>query len=423
MSETKVFSSEAAKACPVHFDHHTEEHARNWPEEFRKLREETPRAWSETYDGFWVATRLADIVGVTQQKDAFSAHKEIDFETGTSTGGVTIPAVGTTRGIPNEADNPEWEGIRRFLNRSFAPRAIEERRAKARRLTAALIDMVIEKGEMDIVDDLTSPLPALVTMEIFGFPLDEWRKFADPFHKMTHTSIHDPEFENTVRGLDYFRQRVDEEIEKRRKEPKDDFLTMLATGSIAGEPLTWQQRRDLSFNILAGGVDTTTALTSHALLYLARNPEDRQRLIDDPDLLPFACEEFIRYFSPIHALARTAIKDTEVNGWKIKEGERVLIAYAAGNRDPEVFSDPETVKIDRFPNKHIGFGSGMHRCLGSFLARMMFQEMVSEVLRRIPDYTVDERGVRPYPSISGVNGYINIPARFTPGDKVGATIE
>jgi len=417
------FSSEAAKACPVHFDHHTEEHARAWPEAYRKLREEAPRAWSDTYDGFWVATRLADIVGVAQQSDAFSAHKEIDFETGTSTGGVTIPAVGTTRGIPNESDNPEWEGIRRFLNRRFAPRASEERRAKACQLTAALVDMVIEKGEMDIVDDLTSPLPALVTMELFGFPLHEWRKFADPFHKMVFTPLHDPGFAETVRGLDYFRQRVDEEVAKRRKEPKDDFLTMLATGTINGEPISDQQVRDLSFNILAGGVDTTTALTSHALVYLARNPEDRQRLIDEPDLLPFACEEFIRYYSPIHALSRTAIRDTEVNGWTIRKGERVLMAYAAGNRDPEAFEDPETVKIDRFPNKHVGFGAGMHRCLGSFLARMMFQEMVSEVLRRMPDYRIDEEGLRPYPSISGVNGWISIPARFTPGPKVGAVIE
>jgi cytochrome P450 len=340
-----------------------------------------------------------------------------------STGGVTIPAAGTTRGIPNEADNPEWEGIRRFINRRFAPRAIEDRRARAKQIAAALVDMVIEEGECDFVDDLTSALPALVTMEIFGFPLDEWRKFADPFHTMVFTSIHDPKWEETVRGLDYFRQRVDEEIEKRREEPKDDFLTLLATGTIEGELLSWQQIRDLSFNILAGGVDTTTALASNALIYLGRNPEDRQRLIDDPELMPFACEEFIRYYSPIGALSRTAIKDTEVDGWKIRKGERVLMAYAGGNRDPEAFEDPEQVKIDRFPNKHVGFGAGMHRCLGSFLARMMFQEMIGEVLRRIPDYTIDEAGLRQYPSISGVNGWISIPARFTPGQKVGAVIE
>jgi cytochrome P450 len=208
----------------------------------------------------------------------------------------------------------------------------------------------------------------------------------------------------------------------RRKDPRDDFLTLLATGTIDGEPLSHQRIQDLSFNILAGGVDTTTALTSSALVYLARNPADRQRLIEDPALLPFACEEFLRFYSPIPALCRTATADTEINGWQIGKGERVMLAYAAGNRDPEAFEDPESVRLDRFPNKHVGFGAGMHRCLGSFLARMMFQEMVSEVLKRMPDYELIEEELRPYPSIGGVNGWVSIPARFTPGKKLGAVI-
>ena len=411
-----------AKACPIQLDHHGPEHSRHWPEVYRSLREYNPRAWSETYDGFWVATRLSDIVGVAQRSDVFSAHKDIDPVSGEGHGGVTIPPSGAIRGIPNETDNPEWESLRRFVNRRFSPRAAEERREKAKQFAAALIDMVIETGRFDIVDDIASPLPALVTMEVFGFPLDEWRAFADPFHTMVYTSINDPEFEETLKGLQYFRQRVDEEIELRRKNPRDDFLTLLATGTIDGEPLSHQRIQDLSFNILAGGVDTTTALTSNALVYLARNPADRQRLIEDPALLPFACEEFLRFYSPIPALCRTATADTEINGWQIGKGERVLLAYAAGNRDPEAFEDPESVRLDRFPNKHVGFGAGMHRCLGSFLARMMFQEMVSEVLKRMPDYELIEEDLRPYPSIGGVNGWVSIPARFTPGMKLGAAI-
>jgi cytochrome P450 len=411
-------SAEEARSCPLHFDHHSVEHARNWAENYRRLRERSPRAWSEAYDGFWIATRLNDIVGVAQQSEVFSAHKEINPETGQATGGVTIPPSGAVRGIPNEADNPEWEGIRRLINRRFAPRAVEERRERARQFATALIDEVIEQGELDFVDHLTNPLPALVTMEIFGFPLEEWPAIADPFHKMVYTPLDDPAFPETIRGLDYFRQRVDEEIALRLDEPKDDFLTVLATGTIDGKPLSHERIRDLSFNILAGGVDTTTALTSSTLVYLGRHPQDRQKLIDHPDVMPFACEEFLRYFSPIPALCRTALDDTEVNGWKIGKGERVLMAFAAGNRDPDVFDDPETVRLDRFPNKHVGFGAGMHRCLGSFLARMMWQVMIAEVLKRMPDYELVEEGLRPYPSIGGVNGWINIPARFAPGRRV-----
>jgi cytochrome P450 len=327
------------------------------------------------------------------------------------------------RSVPNETESPEWDGVRGFLNRRFAPKAVETRRAKAKQLTAALIDLVIEKGEFDIVDDLTNPLPALVTMDVFGFPLHEWRKFADPFHKMVYTPESDPEFPETLRGLEYFRQRVDEEIEIRRKKPSDDLLGYLAAGTINGEKLDRNLIQEIAFNILAGGVDTTTALTSNTLLYLSRRPDQRQQLIDHPELMPLAREEFVRFFSPIHGLARNAKEDVTVDGWEFMKGDRVLLAYASGNRDADVFDNPEDVKLDRFPNRHVGFGAGMHRCLGSFLARMMFETMVTEVLTRMPDYKVVESDILPYTTVAKVNGWIHIPAKFTPGKKVGANIE
>src|SRR5205085_1539163 len=113
-------TSAQGKACPIHFNHHSPQHAQQWVETYRHLREHNPRAWSDSFDGFWVATRLEDIVGVVQRTDAFSADKSFDPETGEPRGGVTIPAA-PTRGIPNETDNPEWEGLRRFINRRFAP--------------------------------------------------------------------------------------------------------------------------------------------------------------------------------------------------------------------------------------------------------------------------------------------------------------
>ena len=415
-------ATRGTKSCPIQFDHESVEHARNWPAEFRELREECPRAWTEAYGGFWVATRFADIVAIAQRPDVFSAHKEYDPVTRETKGGLTIPPVPGIRGIPNETDSPEWDGLRGFINRRFAPRAVEERRARASQFAAALIDEVIETGRMDIVENLTNPLPAILTMDVFGFPLEEWRDFADPFHKMVYTRVDDPDIKQVVGGLDLFYRRVTEEVASRRKDPKDDILGYMATGTINGAPLDDETIRQLAFNILAGGVDTTTALTSNTLMWLSANPDQRQRLINDPKLLPIACEEFIRYYSPIHALARTAKEDVDLDGWHIQKGERVMLAYAAGNRDPDAFEEPEEVRVDRFPNKHVGFGAGMHRCLGSFLARLMFQVMVTEVLNRLPDYRVIEQDCVPYPSVSKVNGWIHIPAVFTPGKKVGAVI-
>ncbi len=412
----------SGKSNPVLLDHDTPEHAREWPERWRELREKNPRPWSEAHGGFWVATKLEDLVGIAQRDDVFSTNKILNRETGEVQGGLSIPMVPGIRSIPNESDKPEWNGLRGFINRHFAPRAVELRRKRAEQFTDALLDKVIEKGTFDIVDDLTNPLPALVTMDVFGFPLEEWRAFADPFHTMVYTPASDPGFAETVKGLDHFHQRLDEEIAKRRIEPKDDMLTILANGTIDGEPLSYETIHDLAFNILAGGVDTTTALTSNTLIYLARHPEQRQELIDRPDILPLAREEFVRYFSPIHGLARNAMDDVEVNGWQIDKGDRVLLAYSAANRDPAAFDDPETVKLDRFPNKHVGFGAGMHRCVGSFLARMMWETMVTGVLRRMPDYRLVEEGLEPYHTVAKVNGWIHIPATFTPGKPVGATI-
>jgi cytochrome P450 len=200
------------------------------------------------------------------------------------------------------------------------------------------------------------------------------------------------------------------------------LLGYLAAGQIDGAAIPYEQIQAITFNLMVGGVDTTTALTSNVLLHLSRNPEHRRRLIEEPALRPYAREEFIRYVSPIHGLARNAKQDVEVDGWRFAKGDRVLLAYASANRDPDVFDNPEEVVLDRFPNRHIGFGAGMHRCIGSFLARMMFEVMLDEVLRRMPDFRVREDGLRCYPSVGKVNGWISMPAVFPPGPKVGAKI-
>src|SRR4029077_835723 len=134
-----------------------------------------------------------------------------------------------------------------FINRRFGPRAVEAHRAKAKQLAAALVDEVIENGRLDIVEGLNKPLPALVTMDLFGFPLDEWRDFADPFHKVVYTPRDDPNYMDTVRGLDHFNVRVAEEVAKRRKEPKDDLLGYFASGAINGEPLEDEFIQNLAF--------------------------------------------------------------------------------------------------------------------------------------------------------------------------------
>ncbi len=408
--------------CPIDFNHNSSEHGDNWVKIYQEMREKCPVAWTEHHGGYWVSTRYQDIVDISQKPQTFTSNKTYDPETGEFEGGIIIPGFPGPRFIPDETDEPEWGPFRRILNRPLAPKSAEARRPIARKFTTALLDRVIEKGRIEFVEDLTNPLPALVTLDFLGFPLREWKTFADTFHRLVYLEADDPELPGVVASMEHIRGRITEEILKRRDEPQEDLLTYLATTEIDGKLLDEETYQQIGINVIAGGVGTTTALATNALRYLSANPKDRQRLIDDPSMLPIAREEFVRYYTPIHGAARNVKSDVEVNGQTMSAGERVWLAYASANRDPEIFEDPETVKIDRFPNRHIGFGAGMHRCVGSFLARVMFEEMITQVLERMPDFHVIEDDCVRFHSIAEVNGWIAMPATFTPGERIGPDI-
>ena len=407
--------------CPVAFDHESPEHARSWPEQFQEMRK-CPITWTDKHDGYWIATRYRDVLTIAQNADVFSSDKTFDPATGQVKGGLSIPPFPTPRGIPIECDSPEWDAYRKILNRALTPKVVEARRARTQTFAAALIDRFIERGTCDIVDDLTSPLPALATMDMFGLPLEQWREFADPLHTMQYAPKHTPEFAAAAASLGWIRRQVEEVVARRRKDPRDDVLTYFAECEIDGIKLDDDTIWELAWNLMVGGVDTTTALTANVLHYLSRHPDERQRLIDNPEMRPIAREEFVRFFTPVHGMARNALRDIVHDGQAIREGDRVYLAYSAANRDPEVFDNPETPVLDRFPNRHLGFGAGKHRCVGSFQARMMFEVMLDGVLTRLPDYQVNEATSQQYPSVGIINGWKAVPARFTPGPKVGASI-
>jgi cytochrome P450 len=412
MSET---TSKSAKQCPMAFDHHGEHHSRHWPEVYGELRETCPRPWVDQYDGFWVATKYSDIQNISQRTDVISSVKSADPDTGAETGGVTIPTLQGARSILNELDSPEWDSVRGFMTRRFSPKAANNLKARTEQLTNMLIDGVTETGRLDFVEDLTNPLPAIVTVEILGFPIDEWKAFSDPIHLFVSLPRDDPRLAEAAAGILRFRERVDEEIALRREQPRDDLLSYFAHDTIDGSPLSDDLIQDLAWQIMSGGVDTTGSVAANAILYLGRNAEQRRWLRENRQHLPRACEEFVRYFTPIQGAGRTLKHDAEIDGWQLSQGDRLLLAYASANRDPAIFDDPEEVKLDRTPNRHIGYGVGQHRCLGAFMARMMFQCMLDVVLRRIPDYEIDESGVAGYPSVGFVNGLVHVPATFTPG--------
>lgn len=415
---------QGTKADPIDFDHESPEHAANWQDEFRRLRERCPVAWTGRHGGFWLATSYEAVTEMARDPAAFSSAKTFDPQSGTGTGGITIPFTPITRGLPVESDPPEWNAMRGYINRRFAPKAVEGFRNDARTFATALLNRVIETGEMDLVNDFTGPVPAMVTMKLMGLPLGEWREFADPLHTMVFTPKEAPEYPQVIAGVEWIFRRCAEEFLRYKALPEEDnLLSYFAHQPVEGRMLEVEDVLALSNNIIIGGVDTTTALTSHALEYLANHPEAKARLMADPSLVPFAREEFLRIFTPIHCLARNVKQDVTVAGQDLAPGDRVMLAWAAANRDPAVFENPDEVVFDRASNRHLAFGSGIHRCIGSSFARMMFEEMIAQIFARIPEWEVDYAGARRYRSVGTINGWETMPIRFAAGPKIPCELE
>ncbi len=307
-----------------------------------------------------------------------------------------------------------------FLTPTFSPPAIERLIPHVSEFTSQCIDRVIETGEIDFVVDIANPVPAMMTMILLGLPLEDWQGYADPMHKLICTRPGTPEFERAVVGQEWMFDAMARAVAERRTKPNGDALSQIVEAEVDGRRLNDEEIVKLIFTVISGGVDTTTALLSNAVEFLDRNPEVRQQLIDDPELLPLATEEFLRFVTPVQAFSRTVAQEVDIEQQRLCPGDRVLMSFASANRDETEFPDPDSFVIDRSPNRHIAFGMGKHRCIGSSLARQEFQLMLQGILERMPDYRIDRSRTERYPSKGLVNGWIHLPATFTPGARAGS---
>jgi cytochrome P450 len=390
----------------VDFDHHAPEFARDpWPT-LRRLREESPVAWSERYGGFWVLTRYDDIKHVALDDDTFSSAETI-----------LIPPKknATQKSIPIEMDPPDFLEYRRVMHPMFSPVAVDRLEPVIEHFTHRCIDGFIERGEADLVHELADPLPAMTTLYKLGLPLEHWSRFAEPLHKTVFLRQDNPLREGVLEQLGWMRQTLVDAIADRRTLPRDDMITYLTQSEVNGEPVSDNAVLEMIMLTCQGGFDTTGSAISSALIYLDRNRDARENLIDHPDRLPQAVEEFLRYEAPQFALARTANRDVEIGGFRIRAGDRLLLVWASGNRDRCAFEQPDDVILERFPNRHMTFGLGAHRCLGSTLARREILHALRAVLARLPDYRIDHERVIRAETIGVTYGTFALPARFTPG--------
>jgi len=398
------------------FDHHSPEYAENSRSINANLRARCPVAHTDAHGGFWVLSRYDDVVAAAKDDETFASGHTVN---GVSPLGVTIPPAPVPM-FPIEMDAPDYLPYRKLLNPFFSPAVSKTWEPRVARWVDTCLDQVVEKGSFDIVGDLANPVPSLFTCEFLGLPIENWRDYAEVQHEMIYTP---PDRQGHV--LQRYMEvlgRVYAIIEETRKSPGEGLISDLVTAEIDGQPVSTDMVFSMVNLVMAGGFDTTTAVTANSLIYLSDHPEARQRLIDDPDMIPQACEEFLRYFTPQQGLARTVTKPVTIHDVELQPNDRVLLSWASANQDESVFDRPDEVIMDRFPNRHTTFGIGIHRCLGSHIARIELSTMVSRVLARMPDYRIDHQAAERYPSIGIINGWITVAATFTPGTRLSSDL-
>lgn len=397
----------------IEFDHHSREYADHTWEIYADVRARCPVAHSASHDGFWLVSSYEQVFEAARDDATYaSAHVPGD----PMKRGISVPDREFVS-IPIELDPPEFRPYRSMLNPYFSPKATAYWLEVIQKWTTVCLDHVIEKGEFDIVLDLANPVPALFTSELLGLPLEDWRKYAEPMHTQIYSVPGSPEMAAALEGMQWIVASLHRIVAERRADPQDDMISKLVAEQVNGAPMDDETIVNIAFLIIAGGFDTTTAMMANMLWYLDENREARRLLIEEPDRIKPAIEEFLRYFTPTQALGRTVTRDVELGGQQLHRGDRVLLSWAAANHDPEAFDRPDEIVLDRSPNRHVTFGIGQHRCLGSNFARAELALMLGEVLRRIPDYEIVREGAQRYPSIGIVNGWVQMPARFTPGAR------
>ena len=405
----------------VDFDHHSDDFNLNELARNADLRQKCPVAWNEHYDGFWFLTSYDAVSQAARDGDTFAHKYEPNAEDGINYQGemgVPRPEGHPALGI-GEIDGPYHLALRHALAPFFSPGAVQKLKPFMEEKAHHFLDQQIHKGHMDLVLDYASPVPAILTMKLMGLPYDNWHLYANLFHSVMAIPQDSPEYINAISQVPAMMEDVLKFAATRRARPEEDVTSFLIQFEYDGQRLTDEQLLNILWNLIAGGVDTTTSQTALTLLHLGTHPELRQQLIQKPELHRTATDEFLRYFSVNQQLSRTVTKDIEINGQTLRRNDKVVISWLAANHDEHEFENASEVILDRTPNRHLAFGLGPHRCIGSHLARLMSEVMVKAVLERIPDYRVDLEGLHQYLGNPSMTGLGKLPVTFTPGARRG----
>lgn len=384
-------------------------------ETFRLLRDHAPVFHNEELD-IWVLSRYEDVKEAAKESDRFSSAKGVTILLDPVTKKISPTPVGP--GDFLEMDPPDHGPLRAVVRGRFTPPAIAALEPVIRDLAHDLIDDFIGDGEADLAQQFGRLLPSLVITHMLGLPREDAPRLSQWFSQATDLPLPGQDLEEwsqmMLQGAGNMWVRLAEVAEQRKVEPKDDILTDVVQATIDGEPLG-DQAVGMCFLLYAAGEDTTTALITNSIRILDESRVHRQWLLDHPDRFANAIDELLRYDGPFLSLARVTKQPVTMHGVTIPADARVVLAWASANRDERQFDSPDVLDFERPKIPHLGFGHGLHHCLGHVLAKLEGRIALEVLLERIPDYEVVGEPVlsrKPF-----IRGFHEIPARFTPGPR------
>jgi pimeloyl-[acyl-carrier protein] synthase len=311
-------------------------------------------------------------------------------------------------------DPPDHTRVRKLVNKAFTPRRIAELRGRVERIVDELLEPLMSRGRMDVIDAVAAPLPAIVIAELLGVPAEDHRKFKEWASEIVAGVGQGGTLRAaTAPAVQKLFGYLAETIAARRREPRDDLISAMVHAQEEHDALTDSELLATSNLILIAGHETTTNLIGNGLLALLREPDELERLRRDPALFPTAIEELLRFDGPVQATLRVTTEDVEIGGHAIEQGSLVLVGIGAANHDPAVFAEPERLDVGRDPNPHVAFGFGAHFCLGAQLARLEGAVALRALVERFPsmELETDVPSYRPNPVLRGL---VSLPVRFEP---------
>ncbi len=344
---------------------------------YQKLLEECPVARSQTMFGGYGVTvaRYRDVQHALKHPEVFSSKDVVKI-------GNNVPL------LPLSVDPPDHAKYRRLLDPQFSPRHMAELEPEVRKLVNEIIDGFVTRGSCDFHEEFATPVPSTIFLALTGLPqedLPQFLRWRDDTIRPQGNSAEEVEAKRHAAGQAIEAYFVDKLAEK-EADPDGRLLTTIAHGEVDGRPLTHEEKLGMTHLLLLGGLDTVTATLDCMIVYLAEHPDRRRALVDNPSLMPAAVEELLRHQTPVMMVPRIVTQDTDIDGVSIQAGDSVTLLIGAANTDTCEFADAGEVHFDREANRHLAFGGGPHRCLGSHLARLELRAAMEEFHRRIPDY-------------------------------------